>query len=190
LAEIAWIVAGLGNPGVRYAGTRHDLGFMLVDRLGREAGVAFARRGGCEVTPPIRLDPAGAPLVRLAKPQDFMNLSGPPLARLLAEEELAPDRLLVVVDDVNLELGRIRLRREGSAGGHGGLESAIEALGSGFPRLRLGVGRGPEGTGLKEWVLARFPAEDLPAVDDMLARAAACVRALVRDGHGAALRCT
>src|SRR5688500_6758293 len=114
---------------------------MLVDRLARSAGVAFAGRDGCAVSAPVAV---GSTSIVLAKPQEFMNRSGPPLARLLAETGVPPGRLLVAVDDVHLAAGRIRLRREGSSGGHGGLASIIEVIGPEFPRLRMGVGAPPD----------------------------------------------
>jgi PTH1 family peptidyl-tRNA hydrolase len=185
---------------------------MVADRLARDEGLAFTPRDGCDVAGPaafdlppeggvllppkggVLLSPEGGVLlppeggVLLVKPMEFMNRSGPPLARLLAEVQVPVERLLVACDDVHLEPGRARLRREGSAGGHNGLASIIDALGQGFPRLRLGVGLPPVGVSRRDWVLGPFTPDERPAIEDVLSRGVACVRALVRDGHDAALR--
>src|SRR5258706_9231347 len=138
-----WLVVGLGNPGRQYAGTRHDLGFMLVDRLARAAGLLLSKDEDAEISKPARLA-ADAPFL-LLKPMAYMNLSGPPVQRVMSRERVPAERVLVACDDVNLPLGKLRLRPSGSAGGHNGLRSLIETMGDGFPRLRLGVGREPPG---------------------------------------------
>ena len=186
-----WIVAGLGNPGSRYAGTRHDLGFMLADRLARAAGEPWRKERGAEVAGPARLGPAGgspSDQLLLIKPMDYMNLSGPPLQSLAGRERVVAGRILVACDDINLPLGRIRLRPSGSAGGHNGLTSIIACLGPEFPRLRLGVGKEPPGMDRADWVLSRFKPEEKPAVEDMLERAEAIVRTLLQDGLDAAVK--
>lgn len=175
------MVAGLGNPGPRYAGTRHDLGFALASLLADEAGASFRREAEVDVTGARRLTPGGDVAV-LAMPRLYMNRSGPPLARLLRRCDVPPERLLVLCDDMNLDLGRIRLRAAGSAGGHNGLRSIIGVVGEGFPRLRLGVGREPPGAGRAEWVLSAFDAGERETVRDMLRRGAATVRTVLEDG--------
>jgi len=180
-----WIVAGLGNPGPRYGSTRHDLGFMLVDLLAREADAAFTSSGGALISRPVRF---GGEQALLVKPQEYMNVSGPPIQGLLAKERVPPSRLLVACDDVNLPLGRVRVRESGSAGGHNGLKSIIGCIGDGFPRLRMGVGAQPPGMDLSDWVLQRFPPADRPEVDDMVARAAQIVKTLLADGLATAMR--
>lgn len=199
-------MAGLGNPGERYAGTRHDVGFMVVSRLAAEtaetAGTAMTWRrvGGCEVAGEgaprgivgrwlARLrgaSPSGAPML-LARPMLFMNRSGPPLAALLESVGLGPERLLVVTDDVNLPLGRLRLRASGSSGGHNGLASIIEEIGDGFPRLRLGVGGAPRGTELADWVLSHFREDEREEVTDLVRRASETVLDVVENGVDAAM---
>jgi len=168
-----WIVAGLGNPGRRYEGTRHDAGFALAGWLAREARVSWRREDDLELAGPFR---AAGVSVLLARPQAYMNRSGPPLRRLLATESVPVERLLVACDDVNLPLGRVRLRPSGSGGGHNGLASVIAEVGEGFGRIRLGVGAPPPETDLADWVLAPMAPEDLETVQDMLRRAAALVR--------------
>jgi PTH1 family peptidyl-tRNA hydrolase len=182
-----WIVAGLGNPGTRYAGTRHDLGFMLADRLARELSVSWRKERGAEVAGPARLPGADEPLL-LVKPIEYMNLSGPPLQSLLGREHVPPSRLLVACDDINLPLGRLRLRPSGSAGGHNGLSSIIGCIGTEFPRLRLGVGKEPPGVDRADWVLSRFKPEEKAAVERMLEGAETVVRILLKAGFDAAVR--
>lgn len=135
------LLAGLGNPEARYSLTRHNAGFWLVDALADSSGIALKlRRRFSSWLGEGKL--AGRRLI-LVKPARYMNNSGPPLRRVLDYFHLHPAQALVVVDDVNLPPGRLRLRRRGGAGGHHGLESVIEALGSrDFPRLRIGVGGG------------------------------------------------
>lgn len=181
-----FLVAGLGNPGARYAGTRHDLGFMLADRLAREAGASWRSDRGADVAGPVRFG-AGEPAL-LVKPTDYMNLSGPPLQSLMGRERVTAERLLVACDDVNLPLGRVRLREEGSAGGHNGLASIISCIGPGFPRLRLGVGREPEGSDRADWVLSRFRPDEREAVGGMLDQAVRVVQAVLEKGVAETIR--
>jgi PTH1 family peptidyl-tRNA hydrolase len=179
------IVVGLGNPGERYRRTRHNAGFMVVDALADRIGVG---RGG-EVAEawlaPARL--ADEKLL-LVKPLTFMNRSGVAVASVIALEGAAPGDVLVVVDDVALELGKLRIRERGSHGGHNGLRSLIEVLGTDeFVRLRVGIRRGePEGD-LADYVLAPFPDEDVLLVQEAVGRAADAVECVVREGTLAAM---
>ncbi|HRQ87709.1 MAG TPA: aminoacyl-tRNA hydrolase [Bacteroidia bacterium] len=146
------LVVGLGNPGPEYEGTRHNIGFDLVDRL------ASARGAKWEKSHKLRSKTASAAdgLV-LAKPLTFMNLSGNAVARLMRQQRLSPDRILVVYDDTALPPGGLRFRPGGSAGGHNGIKSIIEYLGTEeFPRLRLGIGPAPAQGALVDHVLGRF----------------------------------
>lgn len=174
------LIVGLGNPGYEYYLTPHNLGFMAVDRLAEECGVAISHREGQALTATTRIENHD---VVLAKPQTFMNLSGLAVARLVAKHLDALRDLVVLVDDVDLPLGALRLRLRGSAGGHNGLKSILGALESDeFPRLRLGVG--PPG-GVEDrvsYVLGRFRKADLEAVAEMLDRAVEAVRAILREG--------
>ena len=176
------LVAGLGNPGRRYEGTRHNIGFDVVD--------AVARRHGAEwESAPRGIEALAARWrsadVVLAKPLTFMNLSGGALVGLLQFFKVDPGDLLVVLDDVNLELGRLRTRARGSAGGHNGLKSIIGALGSEeFARMRIGVGRGDDRRDLADHVLAKFEAGERPAVEELVARSAEAIELFVADGIG------
>jgi PTH1 family peptidyl-tRNA hydrolase len=178
------VVVGLGNPGERYASTRHNAGFLAVDVLaartcapGRAEGelwVAAARLAGLDVL--------------LAKPLAYMNRSGPPLARLLTAAGLNAGDLVVVVDDVALELGRIRVRERGSAGGHNGLRSLSDALGTEeFVRVRVGVRRGDLPPELADYVLSGFEGEDEKTFGEAVVRAADAVECIVAEGVVAAM---
>jgi PTH1 family peptidyl-tRNA hydrolase len=178
------ILLGLGNPGPEYARTRHNLGFMVVDELARRHGVAVKERSRLALTG--RGQVAGHEVL-LAKPRTYMNLSGQAAVSLLATLRLPPRCMLVLVDDFNLPLGRLRLRRSGSPGGHNGLASITQALGTqDFPRLRLGIGPVPAGVDVVDWVLEEFYPDERQAVRDMIERAADCVECLLREGFEAA----
>jgi PTH1 family peptidyl-tRNA hydrolase len=177
-------VVGLGNPGERYRRTRHNAGFMAVDELaartraaGRvlgDAWVAEANLGGEEAL--------------LVKPLAFMNASGPPVARVLARRGGTPADLVVLVDDLALELGTIRVRERGSHGGHNGLRSLVEVLGTeDFARVRIGVRRGERPDERAEYVLADFPPEEVLVVQEAVGLAADAVSCLVEEGPAAAM---
>jgi PTH1 family peptidyl-tRNA hydrolase len=152
------LIVGLGNPGPRYRGTYHNIGFEVVDELARRHGAAF----GAAPTDALAARVRGlADDVLLVKPLTFMNLSGRAVGDLQRFYKVDPAHVLVVFDDVNLSVGRLRLRPQGSAGGHNGLKSIIECLGTdAIPRLRVGVGRGDPRRDLASHVLARVPAEE------------------------------
>lgn len=180
------LVAGLGNPGKQYAHTRHNVGFEVVDELAGRAGVDF-RKGWLSPaqTAKIKMEDAGELL--LAKPQTFMNRSGNAIAPLLRKKGLDPSDLIVVVDDADLELGRLRIRKKGSAGGHNGLKSVIQELGTGeFVRIRVGIGR-RTGADMTDHVLTRFGADERRTMREAVTRAADAVMCLVRDGADAAM---
>ncbi len=174
------LIIGLGNPGRRYRDTRHNVGFGVVDELARRTGAEF------EAAPADALMAranAGGESVILAKPLTLMNLSGAAVADLAHYYRIDAAGLLVVADDVNLPLGRLRARAQGSDGGHKGLRSIIERLGSeDFARLRVGVGRGDPRRELADHVLARFDPEERPIVDEAILRAADAAGVFVTDG--------
>jgi len=178
-------VVGLGNPGERYRLTRHNVGFrvldVLADRLRAGPGVAEHEAR----VAPARL---GSSEVLLVKPLSFMNLSGVPVARLLEVHDGSPGDLVVVVDDAALDLGTIRVRERGSHGGHNGLRSLVEELGTeDFPRVRVGIRAGDLPEDLAAWVLDEFPDEDLSVVRETLDRAADAVSCLVEEGPATAM---
>lgn len=179
------VVLGLGNPGERYAETRHNVGFRVVEELARRRGIAL-RPGECN----SRTGRDGE--ILLAAPETYMNRSGY-AARCLAERHgLEAEEILVVYDEVHLPLGKLRLRRGGSPAGHRGMESVLENLGSqDVPRLRLGVGRddgAPGGEEIVEFVLSPFGPEERRTVEEMILRAADACEAWAREGAEAAMQ--
>ena len=183
---VGTVVVGIGNPGAEYEQTRHNAGFLAVERLADRLGVALP-----DADPPRTRFAVGTWAgqgVVLAQPQGYMNRSGPPVAALLERHGLAADRLLLVYDDLSIPPGTIRLRGKGSAGGHNGVQSVIDALGSSeFPRLRIGIGDRFERGGLVDYVLAPFPDSELDALDAALDRATDAALAFTADGLTAAM---
>ncbi len=171
-------VIGLGNPGAEYEVTRHNVGFAVVDELARRWRVTAWRRRHHA----LLARRAGGRDVLLVKPQTFMNASGEAVAALCDGEALVPAVCLVVVDDVDLPLGQLRLRQRGGSGTHNGLRSVVAAIGEGFPRLRLGV-QGEQVTGeLADYVLAPFETAEREAAAAMTVQAADCVEMALRVG--------
>ncbi len=177
-------VVGLGNPGDRYRRTRHNAGFMAIDALAARAGAAGRARGDAWVA---EASLAGVEIV-LVKPLAFMNASGPPIARVLAEREGSPPDLAVLVDDVALELGTLRIRERGSHGGHNGLRSLVETLGTeDFARVRIGVRRGELPDDLAEYVLAEFLPDEVLVVQEAVGLAADALECLLAEGPAVAM---
>ena len=175
------IVAGLGNPGRKYADTRHNVGWMALDALAERCGVGPDEY----VCDGVR---ARCGELWLFKPLGYMNRSGPPVARLMQQEGVGPQDLLVLVDDLNLPLGAIRVRGSGSSGGHRGLESLIETLvAEEFPRLRMGIGPLPPGTEARDFVLRRFEPDERELADGMAQRAAEAVLCWATEGLASAM---
>lgn len=174
------LIVGLGNPGYEYHLTPHNLGFMAVDLLAERGGVEITRPEAQALTVPARLEQQD---VVLAKPQTFMNLSGLAVARLLAKYEIAPEDLIVLVDEFDLPFGSLRIRPHGSAGSHNGMKSVIGALQSdSFTRIRLGVAPDHPLEDRAAYVLGRFRKADLEAVAAMIERAADAVGVILREG--------
>jgi len=179
------LVVGLANPGREYRRNRHNAGAMVVDRLARTLGKTFQRKVGQALV--LEAGRNGRDVI-LAKPTVYMNESGRSVASLLRSFRLEPADLLVVCDDLDLPLGRIRLRPEGGSAGHRGLDSVIRALGGrAFARLRVGIGRPPGSTDPVDYVLEDFLEEELPIVDDALERAASTVWLALDQGIVAAM---
>lgn len=179
------IIAGLGNPGPRYRNTRHNLGFMLIDRLADRLSTDFGKEKhqGLIAQAVWR----GEKLL-LVKPQTFMNRSGDCLARVCRNTIFDPADLLVVVDDINMPLGRLRLRAGGSAGGHNGLKSITERLGSPeFHRMRMGVGDDRNSPELADHVLSSFLPEEREAVENLLERGTEAALVWLAEGIGPAM---
>ncbi|HSH38963.1 MAG TPA: aminoacyl-tRNA hydrolase [Chthoniobacterales bacterium] len=170
------MVVGLGNPGAEYERTRHNVGFVVLDRLAADSAVEWQRsaKWGAYWA---KTDQA-----LLVKPMTYMNRSGGPSLALAQFYKVAPSEMLVVLDELALELGRLRIRLKGSPGGHNGLESIITTFGTEeIPRLRIGIGAAPGG-GAVDWVLGRFFEEEMPAVDRTIERAVDAVKAAIDKG--------
>ncbi|AKJ64435.1 aminoacyl-tRNA hydrolase [Kiritimatiella glycovorans] len=179
-------VIGLGNPGPRYSGTRHNAGFEVLDELAQRLGVAFRRKWR------LKSDLAEAPgfdqPVWLVKPRTLMNRSGEAATAVLRRSPAEMQDLLLVYDDLALDLGRIRVRPGGSAGGHNGVRSVAAALGAqDVPRLRIGVGPRPPGADQVAYVLGRFTPDEREVMNEVRGRAADAVEAVLRDGVEAAM---
>ena len=183
-------IFGLGNPGPRYRGTRHNVGFEVVDELARRAAVVFESAPADALIARVRTQGSGdgrTADVLLAKPLTFMNESGQAIGELLRYFKIDVADLLVVVDEVQLPLGRLRARVRGSAGGHNGLKSVIQHVGDEFARLRLGVGRGDSRRDLADHVLAKFEKDEAEDVARMIERATDASEVFVTDGIAAVM---
>lgn len=173
------LIAGLGNPGAQYRGTRHNVGFEVVDLLASRHGAAFGAAKVDGLTAKIRLGAQGEEAL-LLKPLTFMNLSGEAVQGLAHYFKIDPADILIVADDVNLPLGRLRIRKTGTEGGHNGLRSVARMLGTiDYPRLRVGVGMGDGRRELADHVLSRFEQDEIPGIEAAIARAADAAEAFV-----------
>lgn len=180
------VVVGLGNPGRRYRGTRHNLGWEVLDRLGRRWGVAIDTEDGFA---DVGRATVGGRRVLLARPQTYVNASGAAVADLKRHHRVPAERLLVIVDDLDLPTGAVRVREKGSHGGHNGLRSIIEELGTtGFPRVRIGIGRPPAGVDAADFVLEKPTGAERSLLDAAVERAAEGVVVWIEDGVQAAMR--
>lgn len=175
-----WLVAGLGNPGRQYAGTRHNAGFMVVDELQRRFATQPARtKMGAELAEGSL---AGTKVI-FCKPMEFMNVSGQAIARAAGFWKVPPRQILVVHDDMDLELGRLKLVESGGTGGHNGLRSIVAELGTeSFCRLRFGIGRPPANWEGADYVLAEFGADERKQLPDLVEEAADVAQTVLQDG--------
>ena len=172
-------IVGLGNPGSQYKGTRHNVGFDVVDELARRESVGFESAPAEALIAKWRR--ADGPVL-LVKPLTFMNLSGQAIGELTRYFKIELGDLIVIVDEVHLPLGKLRARKRGSAGGHNGLKSVIAHLGDEFARLRMGVGRGADQRNLADHVLSRFEKDEAAEVERMTARAADAAEMFITSG--------
>jgi PTH1 family peptidyl-tRNA hydrolase len=172
-------IVGLGNPGPQYKGTRHNIGFEVVDELASRASIRFESAPADALIAKWRR-PEEA--ILLVKPLTFMNLSGQAVGELARYFKIEVADLIVVVDEVHLPLGKLRARKRGSAGGHNGLKSIIAHLGDEFSRLRVGVGRGEDQRNLADHVLSRFEKDEAAEVERMTKRAADAAEMFITSG--------
>jgi PTH1 family peptidyl-tRNA hydrolase len=173
------IIVGLGNPGKQYERNRHNVGFMALDALAREKSGKWIFSGPLKI---CRIE-IGSNEALLAQPLTYMNNSGPAIAELLARLQRGPQDMLLLFDDLNLPFGKIRIRERGSAGGHRGLESILNALQTDeFIRVRMGIGEGNMPKDKADFVLADFPPEKQTDLDDMIVKTGNVVTSILKDG--------
>lgn len=172
-----WLVVGLGNPGLEYSQSRHNAGFLVVQALARQWGLQLKTRAHRSRLAETR---RGRTTVVLAMPQTYMNLSGQAVSSLLAGYRAKPENLIVVYDDLDLDLGQIRVRGSGSPGSHKGMRSIVEAVGTqDFPRVRVGIGPKPEGRDAADYVLEEFLPEEREKLNPALALACRAVEMII-----------
>ena len=178
---VSWLVVGLGNPGEKYENTRHNAGFLVADELGERGRFPIQRLKFKALTNAAAIGGQGALVM---KPATYMNLSGEAVGEAARFYKVAPNHVLVISDDVDLPLGKLRIRTGGSAGGHNGLKSVIQHLGTDqFPRIKLGVGGKPHPDyDMADWVLGKLQGEDKKVMDEAVKRAAEAVECFLRDG--------
>ena len=183
---VEWLLVGLGNPGDKYEGTRHNVGFAAIDQLAEELNVPVQKLKHRALTQSVEL---GGARVLLMKPITYMNLSGEAVGEAARFYKVPADHVLVISDDVSLPVGKLRVRRGGSAGGHNGLKSIIQHLGTDqFPRVKIGVGQKPHPDyDMADWVLGHFQGEDKKAIDAAVKRAADAVECLLKEGPDRAM---
>lgn len=180
MPERTRMLVGLGNPGPRYAQTRHNVGFWAIDLLAERKGLKVERHGHQALYAEWRY---GADRIVLLKPQTYMNLSGESVGPAARWYKVAPAEIIVIYDDMDLETGRLRIREKGSSGGHNGMKSIIQHLGSeDFPRIRIGVGRPAPGWTVENWVLSAFSADELPLVQQAVSQAADAIEVALKFG--------
>ncbi len=178
---VSWLIVGLGNPGDKYDGTRHNAGFLAVDALADKGQFRISRVKFKSLTAQGSVGGQGALVM---KPTTYMNLSGEAVGEAARFYHIPPANVLVISDDVDLPLGKLRLRTGGSAGGHNGLKSIIQHLGTDqFPRIKIGVGGKPHPDyDMADWVLGRLQGEDRRVLDEAAERAAEAAACLLKDG--------
>ena len=181
-----WIVSFLGNPGLKYNGTRHNAGFMAADAMEKKLGVSINKMRFKALTQTADI---GGKKVLLMKPQTYMNLSGDAIVQAANFYKVPPERVIVVSDETALPIGRLRIRRGGSAGGHNGLKSVIARLGTDqFPRIRLGVGDKPHPNyDMADWVLSAFKGQDAADMELVAKKAADAVECYITEGADRAM---
>ncbi|MEW6001651.1 MAG: aminoacyl-tRNA hydrolase [Nitrospirota bacterium] len=174
-----WVLAGLGNPGRKYSRTRHNVGFMVIEEIAGRCGIDLEKK---DRKYRIGRGHINGEDVILIEPLLYMNRSGIVIKDILSEFKIPPEKLIVIHDDLDSEIGRLRIRRKGSSGGHKGVESVIENIESkDFARLKIGIGRDPTMSS-EDYVLSKFRKDDLPLVKAAVERAADAITSIIQDG--------
>ena len=183
---VEWLLVGLGNPGDKYDNTRHNVGFAAIDQLAEELKVPVQKLKYRALTQTVEL---GGAKVLLMKPVTYMNLSGEAVGEAARFYKIPADHVLVISDDVSLPIGKLRIRKGGSAGGHNGLKNIIQHLGTDqFPRVKVGVGEKPHPDyDMADWVLSRFVGEDLKTITAAIEKAGKAVECLIAEGPDKAM---
>lgn len=182
----SWLLVCLGNPGDQYDNTRHNVGFMVADQLGERYGLPIQKLKFKALT---NIFSISGEKVLVMKPVTYMNLSGEAVRPAADFYKIPPEHILVISDDTALDVGKLRIRKGGSAGGHNGLKSIIQHLGTDqFPRIRVGVGKKPHPDyDLADWVLGKFQGEDKKAIDAAMVRCADAVECYIKEGPDRAM---
>ena len=183
---VTWLVVFLGNPGAKYNGTRHNAGFMAADAMAKELNVAINKLRFKALTATVTI---GGEKVLLMKPQTYMNLSGEAVGQAAKFYKISPERIIVVSDEVAMPIGKLRIRKSGSAGGHNGLKDIIRHLGTqDFPRIRMGVGAAPQPDyDMADWVLSTFKNKDAEDMQDLAERVSKAVQCYITEGPDRAM---
>ena len=183
---VSWLIVFMGNPGLKYEGTRHNAGFMAADAMAREKNISINRSRFKALTATADI---GGQSVMLMKPQTYMNLSGEAVIQAVRFYKIPPEHVIVVSDETSLPPGKLRIRVKGSAGGHNGLKNIIARLGTdAFPRIRIGVGAPPHpDCDMADWVLSAFKNQDAADMADAALRAAHAAECYITDGPDRAM---
>lgn len=180
-----YLIAGLGNPTLQYAGTRHNIGFDTITRICDDNNIMLRSKKHKAL---IGQGILGGEKVILAQPQTYMNNSGESVAEIAGYYKLAPDNIIIIYDDISLPVGQLRIRGKGSAGGHNGIKSIIKCLGSeNFLRIKIGVGEKPDNRDLADYVLSRFSNEDNVIIREALGEAAKACECIISQGMQSAM---
>jgi len=180
-----YIIAGLGNPTRAYIGTRHNIGFAVIDAIADKFNISVEHKQHKAL---IGKGMAAGEKVILAKPQTYMNLSGESIREICNYYKVTEDKIIVIFDDISLDVGQIRIKKKGSAGGHNGIKSIIENLGTmDFPRVKIGVGNKPPKMDLADYVLGHFAKGELEKIDESIEKAVQAVEIMLSESNEAAM---
>jgi len=180
-----YIIVGLGNPTKTYDGTRHNIGFAVIDQLAADCGICVDEK---KHKAKIGRGHIGGKKIILAKPQTYMNLSGESVRALIDYYKVSEDELIIIYDDTSLDIGQIRIRGKGSAGGHNGIKSIISHLGTmEFPRIKVGIGNKPQGWDLADYVLSKFKEEEKDIMEEAVKSADNAIRLIITEGINEAM---